>query len=220
MATAGRWARWVATAVLMMGGFGPVALACASTCAERPSADVLACGTQQTAVPQEEGGQAVHVEGDGTSDPKALTTRGVRPVDPEAVALIGEAQGVSETIREQVTSLSRSDVIVHLSVRALHGVETSGMRFASATSAVRFLRIEIDARKSRDAAIATLGHELQHALEVAAASNVRNAASLDQLYRRIGRQATARSFETQAAIDVGGAVGAEVRTARRQSPLR
>jgi hypothetical protein len=76
---------------------------------------------------------------------------------------------------------------------------------------------EVLATNRRDDAVGWLGHELQHALEVAAAADVTNEAGLERLYRRIGRLQVHQvsRFETDAAVRAGEQVLAEVRASRR-----
>ena len=55
-----------------------------------------------------------------------------------------------------------------------------------------------------DETIALIGHELRHALEVAASPDVRDQAGLTKLYKRIGEPAgCAHSFDTRAAQNTG-----------------
>jgi predicted DNA-binding transcriptional regulator YafY len=56
-----------------------------------------------------------------------------------------------------------------------------------------------------------LGHELQHAMEIAAAPDVRDTVTLRALYLRIGYERTNGGYyETDAALEVGRQVSAEV----------
>jgi hypothetical protein len=62
--------------------------------------------------------------------------------------------------------------------------------------------------------IATLGHELQHAVEIAEAPEVVDARSLARFYARVGSERTSgacRLFDTQAAVDIGWQVSRELR---------
>jgi hypothetical protein len=52
----------------------------------------------------------------------------------------------------------------------------------------RYLRITIDASVHGDTAVALLGHELQHAVEIARAPWVTNETRLAHLYRHIGHE--------------------------------
>ena len=63
--------------------------------------------------------------------------------------------------------------------------------------------------------MALLGHELQHAVELAEAPAVEDAADYEQLYERIGYEscssAARRCFETDAAVQAGRDVLRELR---------
>jgi hypothetical protein len=72
--------------------------------------------------------------------------------------------------------------------------------------------------RHRDNVIATLAHELQHAIEVASAPDITDAASIQALFRRIGRvrlgNRSAVTYETEAAERAGEAVQRELSTKR------
>ena len=65
-----------------------------------------------------------------------------------------------------------------------------------------------------------LGHELQHAVEIAEAVDVIDAASMATLYRRIGEPTrsvvAAQCYDTAAARDVGTVVLTELRARTRK----
>ena len=84
----------------------------------------------------------------------------------------------------------------------------------------RFLRITIDERQPPLALAALLGHELQHAVEVARAPWVTDRVSFAALYREIGdalgRYRGVAEYDTLAARRAGEAVLAEMgRNGRR-----
>jgi hypothetical protein len=77
----------------------------------------------------------------------------------------------------------------------------------------RYLRIEVRTPRSPLELLATIGHELQHAVEIARAPGVRNSAAMRDLYRRIGQNgANALTFETSDAQEVGKRVRLELMT--------
>ena len=71
----------------------------------------------------------------------------------------------------------------------------------------RFLVIELACGRSEVSQMATLGHELFHAIEIAEEPSVVSAATLADLYSRIGIQTGdhtgRRTFETEAAAAAG-----------------
>ena len=60
----------------------------------------------------------------------------------------------------------------------------------------RYLRIQIRSDLTRRESISLIGHELQHALEIADAQEVRDSGALIRLYERIGHGATASTPTT------------------------
>jgi hypothetical protein len=72
----------------------------------------------------------------------------------------------------------------------------------------RYLRIDVECRQPRDAQIATLGHELQHAVEIADATATVDEHSLQALYGRIGFSVdgSRQRFESKAARDAGARI--------------
>jgi hypothetical protein len=141
----------------------------------------------------------------------------LRGLDQEAATLLTDARRVSPTVARQVADLDRSGVVVYVKVRLIPRCSTGRMTLLGVAGGVRYLKIEVSATNRRDDAIAWLGHELQHALEVAAAADVMNETGLEGLYRRIGRLQVHQvsRFETDAAVRAGEQVLAEVRASRR-----
>lgn len=112
-------------------------------------------------------------------------------------------QGVcrSATFRELVANLTRSDVIVYVQPRFLSSQSLAGgLQFVSVTPTARILRIVINLKvlgTDRSGAIATLGHELRHALEVSNAPEIRSVETFNEYYRR--HQVDADRYDTAAA---------------------
>ena len=84
---------------------------------------------------------------------------------------------------------------------------TKGNRF-------RYVRIQVSRRLFPDELISVIGHELQHAVELAQHPDVQSEAELIELYRRIGAgNSTMLRFDTEAAVRIGTQVLREVRQA-------
>ena len=87
-------------------------------------------------------------------------------------------------------------------------------RFIGQGDGWRFLSVEVDDRSPKAIVLAMLGHELQHAVEIANAPDVTNDDGLAALYRRIGycRKSCGDQpdLETQAALDTEHRVYAEL----------
>jgi len=119
----------------------------------------------------------------------------VRPVDPKAAALLQAGIERSVTFRRLVETIEQSDLIVWVQAGDLRqlgllqvGPDTpSGLlQFATNTPYGRYVRIVVRVPAVEDDLIATLAHELQHAVEVAGAPEVRDHASLLRLYQGMG----------------------------------
>jgi hypothetical protein len=140
----------------------------------------------------------------------------VRCLDREARNLIEAAVVLSPTIARLVTALQSSDLIVGIGTQAFQKKSLKGeARIIAATPGVRHVRITIGIPGAQPALLSVLGHELQHAVEIAAAPDVRDAPTLRAHYLRIGyERANGGYYETDAALEVGRQVSAEVAASR------
>ena len=144
----------------------------------------------------------------------------VRPESADLRRLIADAADQSVTFRSLLNTIDRSDVIVYVRAR-LFPTETLEGRIGllSAPGQTRFLVIELACPRLRHAHMATLAHELQHAIEIAAVPWVTSAPTLATYYRQIGTPMNADSqsatFETAAARLIGQRVLAELQVATR-----
>ncbi len=144
---------------------------------------------------------------------QAARARGARPLGEQADRLLTEARRLSPTVRRQLAELAASDLIVFVELRIPRSLETGQLAFVGASAGVRYVKIEIYGGYSVRTQAPWLAHELQHALEIAAAPEVSDDAGFRRLYQRIGRRSRGGldSFESQAAIDVTRQVLAELR---------
>lgn len=144
--------------------------------------------------------------------------RGV-PIDPmtrlRPTQALGErvlADGVarSQTFRRLVSRLERSDVIVYITVRLdMRPTLGGSLRIMGRSASDRFVHISLNGQNSRQMLVALLGHELQHAVEVAEAPDVSSEEGLGDLYRRIGIHMASDSWDSRAAQETGQLVRAE-----------
>jgi len=113
------------------------------------------------------------------------------------------AEGVcgSATFRSLVDAIEGSDVIVYVSMRPVRDRRVNGhLEFLAATATDRVLRAVFGFPLDRATRIAALGHELQHAVEVAAAPDVRTGQAFEAYFSAHGRPSSAgRGYETDAA---------------------
>jgi hypothetical protein len=135
----------------------------------------------------------------------------VRAASARMRRLIDETAARSPIVRELVARLGCSDVIVYVELTASPQIPRARTTLVAATPAVRFLRIGISSSIPPNELPALLGHELQHAIEIAERDEVRDDEGVRRLYQEIGRQGSGDSFETDAALDVEWRVRLECR---------
>jgi hypothetical protein len=138
--------------------------------------------------------------------------RRVRVTDARLHSLMVEGMSRSPTFASLVTALNRTDVIVYIESMMVLPKGTLGrLSMMPLKGDFRYLRIQIRAELSRREAIALIGHELRHAMEIAAETEVRDSSSLIRLYERIGNASTGEhAYDTEAAQDTGRIVRREL----------
>jgi hypothetical protein len=133
-----------------------------------------------------------------------LFTR-VRSTERFMIALIREGYDRSDEFRDLVDVLQQSNVIVFIQPAACAGgrirsclVSVNGSRLE------RHIRINVDPHTSHDRMIATVAHELQHAVEIAEYPEVVDASAVLRLYRQIAvgrcREGLSEECETTRAL--------------------
>lgn len=136
----------------------------------------------------------------------------VRADDPYAQRLIEYGIEHSPTFAAIVDALEDSDVVVIVESDPKLSLALNGyLVFISTTSACRYVRVRFTTRVPRNRAVPIIGHELQHALEVAVHPDVIDSASLREMYERIGQRSNSEnSFESQEAERTGRIIGFEL----------
>ena len=138
-------------------------------------------------------------------------TARVRGVTPAIAQLVTDATRRSPTFAALVAALEHSDVIVHIEDAPHLPQRTEGrLMFTVATGGVRYLRVQILRGMGPTHAISVIGHELQHAVEVAEHREVRDVASFVTLYERIGERGHRGQYDTAAARNAGHKVRNEL----------
>jgi hypothetical protein len=113
--------------------------------------------------------------------------RHVRTTDRYMQQMIAEGIDRSPTFRSLLARLEATDVIVYVEpVTYLPATIAGRLLLLPQPTAQRYLRIQLALGQTRPELIALLGHELRHALEIAAAPDVRDENALIALYERIG----------------------------------
>jgi hypothetical protein len=124
----------------------------------------------------------------------------------------------SPTFQALVTGIEASNLIVYVRCKAFDDPLLDGrLSLMGATPESRYAVIELACPRPRFAQTVTLGHELRHANEVAAAPAVVDPASFKHLYDRIGFRLWAAPgaarYDTNAAITTGWQVRRELQRA-------
>ncbi len=135
----------------------------------------------------------------------------IRCIDTHLQQMVRDGIQRSVTFRRLVNQIEQSDVVVYLETAAFLTMPVHAhTRLAGATPVMRYLRVVIKIPSGTDNAISLIGHELQHAWEIAVASEVRDQETLAALYRRIGDENDA-GWETQAARTAEDVIRQELR---------
>jgi hypothetical protein len=127
----------------------------------------------------------------------------LRPQDDRLRQLLRSGSERSATLKSLVDRIESSRVIVYLGVNPRMKPNLSGMlTWMTKAGDYRYVRVSISPDLSADQMIATMAHELQHAVEVIDDETVSDEKSLIALYRRIGEQPSSSKpsqWETEAA---------------------
>ena len=134
----------------------------------------------------------------------------VRSENPSIAAVIRDATGWSTTFRRLIETIEATDGLVYVEEgRCGHSVRACLVLSVQVAGPFRLLRILINSRGRADCEImASIGHELQHAIEVLRDPHVTDMRSAYWFFDREGRTGSGR-FETAAAIHVGLQVSVE-----------
>jgi hypothetical protein len=132
----------------------------------------------------------------------------------DARSLVDEAARRSPAIQKSIDRLQELDVTVYVRMKAFARFDLDGrVALLSRAGNHRYLVIELACGRPGLTQMATLGHELFHAIEIAEEPSVVNADTLAAFYSRIGIKTGDgqrwQTFETEEAAAAG-------RLARRQ----
>ena len=141
----------------------------------------------------------------------------VRGTTADAALLLDELVARSPTVRELVDRLDHSDLVVYIRYEWFLSATLRGrIGFLASDKHRRLFAIEIACRYTRTDQLVALGHELQHAVEIADAPSVWDVRSLAAFYTSIGESTAyagrSETFETAAAAETGRRVRSELAT--------
>lgn len=113
--------------------------------------------------------------------------RRVRSTDSRLAKMLELGARRSATFAGLLAALERTDVIVYIEpARGMPSKLDGRLLLLPISNNQRYLRIQVRAGLSRQETVPLIGHELQHALEVAEQPDVRDQAAMITLYERIG----------------------------------
>jgi hypothetical protein len=147
------------------------------------------------------------------SDPREFR---VRTLEPKVREWLRTGAARSKTFAELLDRLATSDLIVYVTTvpRIPSGV-MGQLSFVATKGKVRYLRIELVEDDSPREMIALLGHELQHAVEIAGAPRVIDSQSMASFYLHTGGlQNDGSKYDSVAARLAGNRVRAEISSFR------
>jgi hypothetical protein len=147
-----------------------------------------------------------------------LTHARVRSTDPSLAGLIERATTQSATFRGLLAAIQQTNGMVQIETgRCGRSVRACLFMWMETAASNRFLRIAIDRRKgdSDTDVMASMGHELQHAVEALSESWVTDGKRLYEFFDRFATHDGGR-FETDTALHIGDAVRNELRSTDRR----
>jgi len=150
-------------------------------------------------------------------EPSVPPYQHVRISDPKLAAAFDEGLTRSVTLRRILSQVESFNALVYVRTIPSAAPVTAQLTGAMSHDVVRaggftFVRISVWPRRGNHP-VATIAHELQHAIEVLRA-NVAGAGDVMALYTRIGVLVSAGIYETEAARDVGRAVQGQLAKCR------
>jgi hypothetical protein len=135
----------------------------------------------------------------------------VRTTDRRLIAAVELGLRESPTFRELVNRINASDVVVYVTAQAATlppGLD-GRLTFLSSTGGFRYVVVHVNSSLSAPRLVSLLGHELQHAREIADSDTIVDPVSMAREYAaRLGYHSGPKdhdrvTFDSQAAIRAG-----------------
>lgn len=144
----------------------------------------------------------------------------VRTTNREVAGLIDQAVAESALFRALVERLNASDVVVYAeTTRNMPYSREGQLTFVGKGGGLRYVVVSLAWGRPDVRLMATLGHELQHAVEIAEQPDIVDAASLAKVYADLGfttMHGVGTTFDTRAARRAGERVYAEITRGTRK----
>ena len=138
----------------------------------------------------------------------------LRPLDPWAAESFQRVVERSALARELTGRIASSDLVVYIETLTVMPANLGGTtRFITSAGGYRYVRISLRRELEATERAAILGHELQHACELAD-STAGDLPAVRRLYEELGHRVSRREelFETRAALLAGQRVWLELRS--------
>ena len=147
--------------------------------------------------------------------PVSIENAHVRTTDAVMANLLAAGLKASPLMRRLVDRLNDSDVVVYLKMdRRLPTTVEGQMTIVGQAGGLRYVVVSLAWGRAEQRRIATLGHELRHAVEVADNPGIVDATTLAGAYEEMGfpavRSRPGVSFDTSAAVAAGERVWLEI----------
>jgi hypothetical protein len=138
----------------------------------------------------------------------------LRLTDPRLEQVVGRGRRQSPSFQALLDQLEATDVVVYVECARLPSRVDGQLTFVTAAAGTRYVLVRIAWDLPLARKIAILGHELQHALEIARSPDVVTAETMAAAYRRFGftrnRGDLRVDFDSVAAIDAGMTIWREL----------
>jgi hypothetical protein len=163
---------------------------------------------------------------DGTAGGAPPQVSRVRSDDPAVAAAIRTAATRSATFGRLITAVDATDGIVYVKRgKCRHNVRACLAMWVKVAGPSRILQILVDGRKQDTDLMASIGHELQHAVEILGNPSVTSGFALYWFYEREASHRPSAdlmggAFETKAAIEAGFSVRGELESYDRRAKSR
>ena len=139
--------------------------------------------------------------------------------DPAVTTLLHDAVERSATFRRLVETINGTDGLIYIEPGTCGpGFHACLLMSVTVAGPNRVLHIHVDPRRDPLAVMASIGHELQHAVEALSEAGVRTNALIYAFFERLSGSPSARGqleFETDAAVKAGEAVRNDIQASLR-----
>jgi hypothetical protein len=145
----------------------------------------------------------------GADDEISPRSHRVRSESPSIATTILDAIERSATFRSLIETIDATDGLVYVAEgKCGHSVSACLALSVKVVGAYRLLRILVNTHENRCDLMASIGHELRHAIEVLGEPGVTSNARMYLFFQHEGPTNDGR-FETEAAVRTGNEVGAQ-----------